>query len=294
MGKKIFIVAGFVLLGLSAVWQFALVPRLTERIPVGWQWETDYVGYQTFVDPQTGQIPEKDTANTYNHSITIVANSRKPGSLELDDRYLTHDVASGRVTYEYNYRAPVDPRTGEHLTVEYRGDYFVFPRNVERKTYNLRFSYIKGIPLTFQREEEIQGLTTFVFAYHGRAEFTESFAGTEEFPGVKVKPGQEIKCADDQFIFKAWVEPVTGEIIKTEENCLTSDSIYDVATGKQLQALDRWGGETEGNDVNNRVDIVNRERTKLLWQRRYIPSGLFVAGLLCFGLVLLPRKATRK
>jgi hypothetical protein len=198
------------------------------------------------------------------------------------------------VTYEYNYIAAVDPRTGAHLKPEYRGDYFLFPRNVERKTYNLRFAYLKGIPVAFQTEEEVVGLATYLFTYRGRGEYTESYTGTAEFPGVPVMPGQEIKCADDQFVFKAWVEPVTGEIIKIEENCLASDYIYEIATGKQLEVVDRWGGQTDGNDVINRVETVGRERTRLLWQRRYIPSGLFVTVLLCFGLVLLPKKAIRK
>ena len=294
MRKKIFIAAGVALFGLTAVWQFALVPRLTERIPASWQWGTNYIGYQTYLDPKTGKVPEKDVPTTYSQTINIVANSRQPGSVELDDRYLIHDIASGKVTYEYNYVAAVDPRTGAHLKPEYRGDYFLFPRNVERKTYQLRFSYLKGIPVAFQREEEVTGLATYLFTYRGRGEYTESYAGTAEYPGVQVKPGQEIKCADDQFVFKAWVEPVTGEIIKIEENCLASDYIYEIATGKQLEAVDRWSGETAGNDVVNRVETVSRERTRLVWQTRYIPSGLFVAGWLCFGLVLLPKKAIRK
>ncbi len=289
MRKKVFIAAGLVLFGLTAVWQFVLVPRWTERIPAGWQWESNYVGYQTLADPQTGQMPEKDAAGTYSHAIAIVPNSRQPGSVELDDRYLIHDIASGQVTYAYNYHAPVDPRTGAHLKAEYRGDYFLFPRNVEQKTYTLRFSYLKGIPVAFQREDEVEGLATYLFTYRGRGEYTESYAGTAEFPGVQVKPGQEIKCADDQFIFKVWVEPVTGEIVKIVESCNASDYVYDIATGKQLAAVDRWGGETDGNDVTNRVDLVSRERTKLFWQTRYIPSSLFVAGLLCFGFVILPR-----
>lgn len=293
MRKKIFIAAGLALLCLAAVWQFALVPRWTERIPAGWQWESDFIGFNAYPDPQTGQMPENELTGTYTHAITIVANTRQPGSLELDDRFLIHDVVTGNVTWEYNFRAQVDPRTGAHLKEEYRGDYFLFPRNVERKTYSMRFSYLKGIPVVFQREEEVEGLTTYLFTYRGRGEYTEAYAGTAEYPGTKVQPGQEIKCADDQLVFKAWVEPVTGEIIKIEENCNSNDYVYDIATGKQLEAVDRWGGETAGDDVIRRVKTVSRERTKLLWTRRYIPFGLLLAGLLCVGFVMLPRRSSK-
>ena len=289
MRKKILMAVGLALFGLTAVWQFVLVPRWTERIPVGWQWETNYTGYQTWPDAQTGQLPKKDATGTYTHVIAIVANSRQPGSVELDDRYLTHDVASGEVTYEYDYHALVDPRTGAHLKAEYRGDYFLFPRNAEQKTYNIRFSYLKSIPVAFQREEDVAGLATYLFAYRGRGEYTESYVGTAQYPGIQVKPGQEIKCADDQFVFKAWVEPMTGEIIKIEENCNSNDYFYDIATGKQLGVVDRWGGETAGDDVVRRVETVSQQRTRLLRTTRYLPAGLLVAGLLCFAFVMLPK-----
>jgi hypothetical protein len=293
MRKKVLITGGFVLLGLAAVWQFTLMPRLTERIPGGWQWQTDYIGYQTYLDPETGKVPEKDVPATYSQAIDIVANSRRSGSVELAAKYSIHDIASGKMTWEYEYIAAVDPQTGAHLKPEYRGDYFVFPRNVQRKTYKLRFSYLKGIPVAFQKEEEVEGLGTYVFTYRGRGEYTESYAGTADYPGVQVKPGQEIKCADDEFVFTAWVEPVTGEILKIEESCLSTDYIYDIATGKQIAAVDRWGGETVRDDVISRVETVNQERTKLLWTSRYLPSSLLVAGLLCFGLVVLPRRSSR-
>lgn len=216
MKKKLLILTGLALLIFAAVWQFALVPRLTERIPLGWTWKINYIGYQTFPDPQTGQMPEENTTGTYSQAISIVPNSEQPGSVELESEYLIQDTASGQITYEYDYVAPINPQTGEHLREEYRGDYFVFPKNVEKKTYNLRFSYLKGIPVAFQKEVEIEGLNTYLFTYRGRGEYTESYAGTEQYPGTKVKPGQEIKCADDQFIFKVWVEPLTGAIINDD------------------------------------------------------------------------------
>lgn len=290
MRKRIFIAAGLALLGLTAVWQFVLVPRWTERIPAGWQWASVFIASNAYPDAQTGRMPENDSTGTYTHAITIVANSRRPGSLELDDKFLIHDVVNGKVTWEYNFRAQVDPRTGAHLKEEYRGDYFLFPRNVERKTYNMRFSYLKGIPVAFQSEENVEGLATYLFAYHGRGEYTEAYAGTAEYPGTKVQPGQEIKCADDQLVFRAWVEPVTGEVIKIEENCNSNDYVYDIATGKQLAVVDRWSGETAGDDIISRVDTVSRERTKLLRTTRYIPFSLLAVGLLCLGFAMLQKR----
>jgi hypothetical protein len=291
--KRIFIVAGITLLSFSAVWRFALVPRWTERIPVNWEWRSDFIGVNAYPDPKTGMMPKGDVTGTYTHAITIKPNSRQSGALELEDRFLIKDVLTGTTTWEYNVSAQVATRTGAHTKKEYQGDYFLFPRNVEQKTYKLRLSYLKGIPVIFQREEDVKGLATYLFAYHGRGEYTEAYAGTAEYPGTKVQPGQEIKGANDQLVFKVWVEPVTGEMIKIEENCNSNDYIYDIASGKQLAAVDRWAGETAGDDVINRVDTVTKERAKLLRLTRDIPLGLLAAGLLCFGLVMLPRRSSK-
>jgi hypothetical protein len=294
MRKKILIFAGFSLLIFTAVWQFAFVPRLTHRIPPGWTWKINYIGYQTYADPQTGQIPEKNATATYSQAVSVIPNSEQPGSVELDSEYVIQDITSDKITYEYKYVAPVNPQTGEHLKEEYRGDYFVFPRNVEKKTYNLRFSYLKGVPVSFKKEVEIEGLNTYLFTYRGRGEYTEAYAGTQQYPGTKVKAGQEIKCADDQFIFKIWVEPLTGATIKIEESCHANDYVYDIATGKQLEAVDRWGGVTAGDDVINRVKSAEQERARQLWIIRYIPLALLLAGLLCFGLILITGKLPKK
>ncbi len=293
MRKKVFISVGLLLFGLTAVWHFALVPRLTERIPPDWNWEASYIGYQTNADPQTGILPEKDLTTKYTHAITTVPNSSQPGSVEINDSYIIHDISTGQVVFAFNYRARVDPRNGQDLREEYRGDSIVFPRNVERKTYKLRFSYLKGILVAFQREEEIGGLNTYLFTYRGRGEYTDAYLGTAEFPGLKIPPGEEIKCADDQFIYKVWVEPLTGEMVRIEEGCPSKDYLYEIATGKQLEVVDRWGGETAGDDVLRHVEAASRARSKILWQTRYVPAGLLAAGLCCFALTILPRQGTR-
>lgn len=191
---------------------------------------------------------------------------------------MIRDPATGAITWEYIYSAEVDPGTGEHLAPEYRGQYFVFPRHVEKRIYTLRYSYLKGLPLAFEKEDELDELHTYLFSYRGRVEYTESFAGTENYPGVPVKPGEEIKCADDRFVYRMWVEPLTGETVKIEEACYAGDYVYDVATGNRLRAVDRWGGTTAGDDVIERVNQVRDLRTRYLWATRWAPLLLALGG----------------
>ncbi|MFN2454048.1 MAG: porin PorA family protein [Pyrinomonadaceae bacterium] len=295
MRKKVFIAIGLVLVGLSAFWRFGLAPRLTDRIPKGWSWETNYIGFQTNADPVTQKLPEKDATGTYSYSFKLISERDRPRSVEFEVRYIVRDVNTGQLTFEYNSRATVDPQTGKRTEKEYQGDYFVFPRNAEKKkTYKLRFSYLKGIPVSFQSEEVIDGLETYLYSYQGRGEYTEAYQGSEAFPGLKVEPGQELKCADDLFNFKVWVEPVTGAIIKIQEGCPSGDYVYDVASGRQLYPVDRWGGETAGDDVVRRAELARRERARQLRVTRYIPLLLLLMGLVCFGWGVLQRRSLPK
>jgi len=284
MRKKILIAAGFSLLVFTAVWQFALVPRLTERIPSGWTWKAEFIGSNDYPDPETGKLPEKTSTSIYRRQMFVESETGRPRSIIVADTNFTLDPATGKKIWEYNYRAEVDPQTGAHLQKEYAGDYYIFPRFVEKKIYKFRNNYVKGIPLEFRREEKINEVQTYLFSYQGRGEYTESYGTTAEYVGTEVAPGQEIKCDEDKFTFNVWVEPTTGEIIKLYEGCLAADYIFEVATGKRLDLISSWDGETGGDDSIKRAAAVLRERARLMWITRYIPFIFSLAGVLCFGL----------
>jgi Porin PorA len=286
--KSVCIAFGIILLGLAALWQFGLSAHWTQRIQLGWSWDASFIGVGTIPDPTTGSFPAKDPISTTERRIAVISVDQAAGAVMLEDQYIVKDPLTGQVTWEYVYRAPVDPQTGAHLDAQYRGDFFVFPREVEKTTYQLRYSYLKGVPVAFQREEQIEGVPTYLFSYKGRGEYTESYAGTAEYPGINVQPGQEIKCADDQFAFNVWVEPLTGEMLKVAESCNSGDYVFDIATGKALTPVLRWSGVTLGDDIIRRAEQIRSARTAYLWASRYLPVGLLIAGLLALGLGALP------
>lgn len=277
---RFLVLAGFLLLTLAIIWKFVIAPQWTQRLPAGWTWQARYIGISTYPDPITGEFPVDDIVAMYQRSLSIVSESERPQAVKVEDHYVLRDINSGVVTWEYNVQAKVNPATGEYLASNLKGQYLVFPRHVEKKTYIFRSNYIKGIPVTFQGEEDIEGIITYLFVYQGRGEYTESYLGTEQYPGVPIEARQEIKCADDQFIFKAWVEPLTGEILKVDESCLSGDYVYDIASGQQIAAILRWGGTTAGDDVLIRADWIRAERTRLLWLDIYIPAIIALIGFM--------------
>lgn len=182
--KTVFLAAGLVLLGFAALWHFLVAPQWTQRIPPGWTWQTHFIGAQALPDERTGKLSEKDITILYSRETRIVDEGKRPSTVVIDDTYITKDVLTNQKTYEYAIRYPVDPRTGEHLTPAYRGDYALFPRNTARKDYRYRASYIvHGIPLAWQKEDELDGVKTDIFYYKGPIEYTITYLGTPEYPG---------------------------------------------------------------------------------------------------------------
>lgn len=288
---KIVIGSGLFLLALSAAWHFTLSPRWLRRIQPGWSWKSTFVGTSTFADSATGKFPSKDPAVIQEKGIHPVKDTPSSSPVSVDDYYITRDPRTGQKTWEYVFQAQVDPVTGAHARPDFRGDIYVFPRSVRKQAYRLRWNYMKGVPLEFEREEAVEDLPAFVFNYKGPAEYTESYAGTKEYPGVKVAPGQTIACKDAQYSLRVWVEPLTGEILKMDEACPTGDYIHDFA-GKPITAVLRWSAVTAGDDVVLRAGIIRGRKREFLWMVHYIPTGLAIAGLFLAlgGMVLYLRR----
>lgn len=292
--RRIAAAAGTVLALFAVVWHFWLSTPWTIRIPRDWKLVADYVGTQTFPDPKTGVLPDRDDLGTYRRALVVTDVSQWPNSVVLEDRYEVRDLKTKAITFQYVTRETVDPRTGAWSEGPHKGEIVVFPTGVEKRTYTMRSSFVKGVPLAFSGEEDIDGLRTFVFSYRGPAEYTESYAGTPEFPGVPVPAGQEIRCADDQFYYRVWVEPRTGAQVKLEEGCPSGDYLYDIATNRRFAAVDRFSGETSGDNLMRRVSEVYRARRAYMWAAVYFPVGLLALSVALLGWALFSRGAPAK
>ncbi|MCV0393894.1 MAG: hypothetical protein K5872_11660 [Rhizobiaceae bacterium] len=279
-----------ILLAVAGIW--SMLSGSPERIPAGWSWEANFVGTVTWPDPQAGAFPDAGELGLYERALSIASAADRPTAVTLKDDYVIRDPITDEVTWRYTVHSRVDPATGMHVDPSHHGEYVVFPRDVERRSYVLRMNYLKGVPLSFIKETTIEGLRVYLFGYKGRGEYTESYAGTAEYPGVQVAADQEIRCADDQFSFLVWVEPMTGEALKLAERCDSGDYVFNVSTNAPVSAVLRWGGETAGIDVLRRAERVRKERLQLQLSE-YGPLALGLAAVGLGGLGLMCRRRAR-
>jgi hypothetical protein len=282
------LIIGVVALAAAAFVRLALYPQYAQRIPPGWSWRVDFIGTNSYPDPETGELTI-DTVSNYIRTVETVSGDAPAGSILLRDTYEVYSVDTGDVTWIYPFTAPVDPQTGAHSSAEYAGDVFVFPRNTQKQTYSFRAGSYEGLDVDYEREEVLEGVTTYVFSYQGYAEYSASYvnatAGGEFF---ELGEGQEVRCGDDTLDLRMWVEPITGEIVKFEESCADGDWIYDSATGEKLEPLGTWAGSTTGDSVIRRLTEVANQRSAIQLTSIILPVALVIVGVVGVILGLLP------
>jgi DUF3068 family protein len=282
---------GAFVLGIAAVWQWALSPRWTQRIPQAWSSRVQYVGTAASPDPRTGRLPDGGALERYERAQRVTSEAGRPRWVELEERYTVRDQGTGRVVFDYTIRDTVSPETGAHVDARHRGEIALFPRDVERRSYRLGSNYLNGIPLRFEQVEVLEGLSTYLFTYRGRLEQSAVYANsTGDFGGFQVSPGQEVHCLDDQFYYRIWIEPRTGEQVKLEEGCPSGDYVVDVASGRALRPLARWTGVTAGDDLIQRISDIRTLRWRYLWESRYLALVLLAIGAPLIIAGLLPRR----
>ena len=287
-GRLLLAGAGFLVA--AAVWHVAARESVAYRIGKHWTYEMRYVGAQTNADPVSGALPEQDVLGFYQRRMRVLSDRDWPRSVVLEDGYRVIEEGTGNVLFEYVTRDTVDPKTGTRIGAA-GGDAAVFPRDVQKKTYFLSTNYLEHVPVSFEGTEKIDGIDTYVFGYRGAAQYTNAYRGSAEYPGIHVADGQEIRCVDDQFYFRAWVEPATGEIAQLEEGCASADYIVAAATGRRLAAVDRWNGRSEGSVAT--TDAVREARMRYLVATRYMPALLLTAAFIAIAASFVRRPTPR-
>jgi hypothetical protein len=174
--------------------------------------------------------------------------------------------------------------------VEYSGQIYKFPFGTEKKTYQIFDRDINATqPATFVKTEEINGVETYQF----RQEIRD---GRQEVPNdrLQVLLSQLVQGATTGEIHynntrTVWVEPVTGQFIKVQENqekTLVGDN------GESVKILDAVFTYTD-DTIKRSADTASSNRQRLQLVTVWGPLGLVVVGLILVVLGLMLGRRSR-
>jgi hypothetical protein len=277
--KKSLIAIGIIALIVAGAWKFAISPRYEVRLPDGWRWDASTLA--VIASPgANGEFPAGSTINddplsVAEREVTISREGAPAGLVMVTDHYAYRNAVTGAVQWELSSTAIVDPQTGKHGTPEYAEDYYLFPRNTQQTTYAIRHNYLQGLPVTYERTEDVLGLRTYVFSFKGDVDDTGSW------PDEPLAENEAIICPDGEIAF--WVEPVTGEIVKFREWCPEGEYVTNTVTGERGRLISRWTSQTSGDGELLRVAEVRSQLNTYNMMTFYIPALLALLGVILIG-----------
>jgi hypothetical protein len=277
MHKKLVII-GALIIAVAGISPFIYDKYFDYRIPADWSWQAKYLGDSAFPD-ETGNFSSK-------RSIAVNQRTQKllswgPDKAIIADDFTVTDVNSGAIVYQSKVQWEVDPKTGQHIKGWGAGKGvglpFLFPRHAEKKDYRVFNYYLEPFTARFDRVEEVNGLTTYVYKFDDELDATDSYKGTGEYPGVKPGPGQTVVFS--KILLEYWVEPSTGEIVKSVEDS-AGDYVIDIKTRKLLIPLSAWTANMADDSVYRQVQLLNNRMVMRSYYTVWVPTVAAIIGLI--------------
>ena len=178
--------------------------------------------------------------------------------------------------------------TGTRESVDYSGHIYKFPFGTEKKTYEIfDRDILTTQPATFVKTEEIEGLETYQFVQEIRNGTQTMAPETLQLLAGQLLPGAtsaEVRYSNTRTV---WVEPVTGQFIKVQED---QNKTLVGNNGQEVTLLDALFTYTD-DTIAKSADSAEANRSKLQLVKVWGPLGLLVVGLLlvAIGFVLATR-----
>lgn len=143
------------------------------------------------------------------------------------------------------------PTDGRPVFEGHKGLVLKFPFNTQKKEYQFWESNTrKAWPITFEKEEKINGLTTYKFTQEVPVTKIFTFAA---FPGAKAgepsKPSVPVD-RDYKSTRTIWVEPVTGAIIKAADHQVSTLQYNGQAVMTATDATFTYNDDTVKKNVS--------------------------------------------
>lgn len=170
--------------------------------------------------------------------------------------------------------------SGTKKDISFKGQYFKFPFNVQKKTYQFWDGSLgRATPAKYVKAEKLKGLTVLRF----EQKIPATKIAELDAPGTLVgQPGTSSVKTDRMYSTTRtlWVEPETGVIIKGQDDQLSTLAIDGETKATITQATLAYDDRT----ISDTVDEYKPLASALKAVRLFVPVGGLVLGVLLLAL----------
>ncbi|HEX9996300.1 MAG TPA: porin PorA family protein [Abditibacterium sp.] len=258
---------------LATALRFWLAPHLT-RLPADYAEEIRYAARCRYRDTPDGTWQQFDL---------VVRRVDQTLVFSADDAIIQGDVhwttETGKVTYESAGVYGIDRRTRSNLSGYgnmQRGGQFLFPKHVQRTTYQLWDPFYTGPrTATFVEETTLNGLPVYVFDC--RAKNIDDTTGYSFL--VNVPERHHAYSAGGG---KMWIEPISGIMVDMED---VGKSYFGTPkTGKWVSDFYFWHARYTPETKAAQWQRAVTARRRILALELWFPIALLLSGLLSLAL----------
>ena len=263
--QKRFIIPICVILLIIIFLSFFVVKFYLERIPDNFYYEAEIFSLDNFYDVELGDFFSEQISKT---KFSYEAISRKDDILAIKNLFRVRTIPGDKI-FEVERLYGIDRFTGEHV-LGYgdrdREGYLFAPKGLKKGQSFIywHINYDSPARMKFQGEEELYGLKVYRYEEDYHADQTKNLL---HLPLVGKERGVELDIN-----LQTWIEPVTGRLIKYEDNTIAY--YYDLETKERIHPWNKFNNRYEEDSVKKQVSIAKREKIKIIFVSKIIPSIL--------------------
>ncbi len=249
------------ILFLSFIWYAVVVPEML-NVPSDFSYSAEVASQDNFYNEEKGEFGEPFKSQT-KFSYEVV--SQFEDILTIKNIFDVRNI-SGEKIFSVERLYGIDKRTGKHVTGygdKDRNGYLFAPRNLKKHQNFIywHINYDTPAYMEFQDEINLYGLNLYQYETDYHADQT---ADLGHLPGVPEKRGVKLNIN-----LKLWIEPITGRLIKYEDDTLAN--YYNLTTNEVINPWNKFNNRYVDDSVKRQILETQNEIFRIRLIKLIIP-----------------------
>lgn len=253
--------------GLFFVMKLFLVPELL-AIQDNFSYSADLISLNNFYDENTISFQgEKRSVSNFLYKVSSVSGERAQMNAVYDVRSLEGDSI-----FEINNEYTVNKITYTHSSNDENIKTHLFgPRNaVKGESFMYQHvSFDDPVEMKFMRSEYIEGILVYVYESNFLIDQTDQLVNLDDVP--------EEKGVNADVNLKLWIEPVSGWLVKFEDNAV--GYFYDQETGERLSPWNSFSNRYSKKSIHNQVQKAKNLKYSIIFLQYLLPLLFFIIAI---------------